>query len=110
MKKGLRALSLRLELDFRGCRLLVLGKGALRFRRLNKCTVIVNLNPPHRTWEVVEDMASGRTGTNQTRPPRTGQSVRSGLHRTEFHVLLLLEGLKVAAYVTGTVHCPLQRN
>ena len=80
------------------------------FRWLNECTILVNLNPAHRTWEAVEDIASRRTGINRTGPPRAGQSVRSAMHRTKFLVLLLLEGLKVATYVTGTVHCPLQRN
>ena len=43
-------------------------------------------------------------------PPSPGHSVRSPLLRTDFPVVLLIEGMKVAVHVTGTVHSPVQLN
>ena len=47
----------------------------------------------------------------QRGPTCPGHSVRSTLHTTEFSVrLVLLEGMKVAVHITGTIPSPLQFN
>ena len=43
-----------------------------------------------------------------TGPSCPGHSVRSALLRVEFPILVVLEGMKVAVYFTGTVLSPLQ--
>ena len=88
-----------------------LGRGPLGLRRLNQCAVIATWNPVQRTSEALQEIASGRTGTNLTGPPCPGHSVRLALLTPEFPVLLvLLEGMKVAVHVTGTVPSSLQLN